>query len=156
MSEYQYLEFLAIDQPLTERDMERLRDISTRAQITSASFINEYNWGGLKAEPRDFMLRYFDAHVFLADCGDAVFMLRLPREAIDQKTLKVFCSNPHLEFETLPKHWLLTWSLEETEDYDHFCDIEGTGWMARLAPLREELIRGDLRGLYSGWLQAIV
>ncbi len=155
MSEYQYLEFLAIDQPLTSRDMNRLRGISTRAQITPASFINEYHWGGLKAEPRDFMRRYFDAHVFLADWGDAVFMLRLPREAIDQKTLKAFCDNPHLEFEALPKHWLLTWSLEEIEDYDRFCDEEGSGWMTRLAPLREELIRGDLRGLYIGWLKSI-
>ncbi len=155
MSEYQYLEFLAIDHPLTNKDMERLRGISTRAQITPFSFINEYHWGGLKANPRDFMRRYFDAHVFFADWGDVVFMLRLPREAIDQKILKAFCDNPHLEFEALPKHWLLTWSLEETEDYDRFCDVEGSGWMTRLAPLREELIRGDLRGLYIGWLKAI-
>ena len=155
MSEHQYLEFLAIDEPLTTKDMQRLRAISTRAQITPVNFINEYSWGGLKADPRDFMQRYFDAHVFLANWGDAILMLRLPRDAIDQKTLKAFCNNPHLEFEALPKHWLLTWSLEESEDYDRFSDIEGAGWMARLAPLREELIRGDLRGLYIGWLKAI-
>ncbi|WP_197911823.1 hypothetical protein [Kineobactrum salinum] len=29
---------------------------------------------------------------------------------------------------------------------------DGTGWMSRLAPLREELLRGDLRSLYLGWL----
>lgn len=153
MSEYQYLEFLAVERPLTTKEMERLREISTRAQITPVSFINEYSWSGLKANPRDFMRRYFDVHVFLANWGDAILMLRLPKEAIDQKTLKAFCDGPHLEFKALPKHWLLTWSLDETEDYDRFSYVEGTGWMTRLAPLREELMRGDLRGLYIGWLK---
>lgn len=155
MSEYQYLDFLAVDRPLTTREMDHLRDISTRAQITPVSFINEYSWGGLKADPRDFMRRYFDVHVFLANWGDAIFMVRLPKEAIDRETIKAFCSSPYLEFETLPEHWLLTWSLGDTEDYDRFGYVEGPGWMTRLAPLREELIRGDLRALYIGWLRAI-
>ncbi|PNU20229.1 hypothetical protein C2E25_08570 [Geothermobacter hydrogeniphilus] len=156
MSEYQYLEFLAVDHPLTAREMAHLRGISTRAQITPVSFINEYSWGGLKADPRDFMRQFFDAHVFIANWGDAIFMVRLPKEAIDQKTLKAFCTSPHLEFEKLPEHWLLTWSLGETEDYDRFGYVdEGPGLMPLLAPVREELMRGDLRSLYLGWLRAV-
>ena len=156
MSQYQYLEFLAIDRPLTAREMDNLRSISTRAQITPVSFINEYSWGGLKADPRDFMRHFFDAHVFVANWGDSIFMVRLPREAIDQKTLQAFCTSPHLEFEKLPEHWLLTWSLGETEDYDRFGYVdEGPGLMTRLAPVREELLRGDLRSLYIGWLRAV-
>jgi hypothetical protein len=156
VSEYQYLEFLAVDRPLTAREMDHLRGISTRAQITPVSFINEYSWGGLKADPRDFMRHFFDAHVSIANWGDAIFMVRLPREAIDQKTLKAFCTSPHLEFEKLPEHWLLTWSLGETEDYDRFGYVdEGPGLMPLLAPVREELLRGDLRSLYIGWLRAV-
>jgi len=155
VSEYQYLEFLAIDRPLTQRELDKLRAISSRAQITPVSFVNEYSWGGLKADSRDFMRHLFDVHVFLANWGDAILMVRLPREAIDQKTLEAFCASPHLEFETLEEHWLLTWSLGDTEDYDRFGHVEGTGWMARLAPLREELLRGDLRSLYIGWLRAV-
>jgi hypothetical protein len=30
---------------------------------------------------------------------------------------------------------------------------DGTGWMASLMPLRSDLIRGDLRCLYLGWLR---
>lgn len=156
MSEYQYLEFLALDRPLTAREMDNLRSISTRAQITPVSFINEYSWGGLKADPRDFMRHFFDAHVFISNWGDAIFMVRLPREAIDQKTLKAFCTSPHLGFEKFPEHWLLTWSLGETENYDRFGYVdEGPGLMTILAPLREELLRGDLRSLYIGWLRAV-
>jgi len=156
VSEYQYLEFLAVDRPLTAREMDHLRRISTRAQITPVSFINEYNWGGLSADPRDFMCQFFDIHVFIANWGDGIFMVRLPKDAIDQKTLKAFCSGPNLEFEKLPEHWLLTWSLGETEDYDRFgYDDAGPGLMTLLAPVREELLRGDLRSLYIGWLRAV-
>lgn len=156
MSEYQYLEFLAVERPLTAREMDNLRAISSRAQITPVSFINEYSWGGLKADPRDFMRHFFDAHVFIANWGDAIFMVRLPREAIDQKTLKAFSASPYLEFEKLPEHWLVIWSLGETEDYDGFGYVDaGPGLMARLASLREELLRGDLRSLYIGWLRGV-
>lgn len=156
MSEYQYFEFLAIDRPLSAREMDHLRAISTRARITPASFVNEYNWGSLKADPVDFMRRFFDAHVYLANWGEALFMVRLPLEAIDEKTLEPFCTTSHLTVEKLPDHWLLTWSLlGETEEYDPFDFIEETGWMARLAPVREELLRGDLRSLSIGWLRAM-
>ena len=51
MSEYQYYEFRAIDQPLDEKAMQALRDLSSRGQITPTSFINEYNWGDFKGSP---------------------------------------------------------------------------------------------------------
>ncbi len=156
MSEYQYFEFLAIDRPLSAREMDHLRAISTRARITPVSFVNEYNWGSLKADPVEFMRLFFDAHVYLANWGEALFMVRLPLEAIDEKTLEPFCTTSHLTVEKLPNHWLLTWSLlGETEEYDPFDFIEETGWMARLAPVREELLRGDLRSLAIGWLRAV-
>lgn len=53
MSEYQYYEFLAIDRPLTPKEREHLRAVSSRAQITPVSFVNAYNWGSLKAEPTE-------------------------------------------------------------------------------------------------------
>src|SRR5437868_8405556 len=31
---------------------------------------------------------------------------------------------------------------------------DGTGWMASLIPLRSDLLRGDLRCLYLGWLRS--
>jgi hypothetical protein len=156
MSEYQYYEFLAVDRPLSAREMDHLRAVSTRAQITPVSFINEYNWGNFKGDSMEFMRRFFDAHVYLANWGEALFMVRLPLEAIEEQTITAFCTNSHLTAEKLPHHWLLTWSLlGDTEDYDPSDFVEETGWMARLAPVREELLRGDLRSLYIGWLRAV-
>ena len=42
MSEYQYYEFRAIDRRLSGAEMKRLRDLSTRAEITPVSFTNDY------------------------------------------------------------------------------------------------------------------
>jgi len=50
----------------------------------------------------------------------------------------------------------VSWRLEEYEDYGRFSQVDdGQGWMTRLAPVREELLRGDLRSLYIGWLSAV-
>ena len=41
--------------------MSELRAVSTRAKITRTRFVNEYNFGDLRADPRKLMARYFDA-----------------------------------------------------------------------------------------------
>ena len=79
MSEYQYYEFLAIDRSLSAKDLEELRAQSTRAQITTVSFINEYHFGDFKGNPDPLMKRYFDAHVYLANWGHCHLSLRVPR-----------------------------------------------------------------------------
>jgi hypothetical protein len=45
VSEYQYYELLAVDQPLDARQLKEMRALSTRARITPTSFVNTYHWG---------------------------------------------------------------------------------------------------------------
>ena len=156
MSEYQYYEFLAIDRPLKENEMAELRALSTRATITPVSFTNEYNWGDLKGDPDKLMQRYFDVHVYVANWMTAIFMVRLPTEALTQETAKAMAAPYILDIKAAKTHWIITWSLEESENHDRFGMEDGRGWMARLAPVRDELLRGDLRSLYIGWLPAVV
>ncbi len=155
MSEYQYYEFLAIDHALTEKETKTLRTLSTCAQITPVSCINEYNWGDFKGDPDKLMQRYFDAHVYVTNWMTAVFMVRLPIDALSQKTAKAMSVNYMLDFKSTRTHWIITWCLEESENYDRFGMEDGRGWMARLAPLRNELLRGDIRSLYIGWLSSV-
>ena len=77
MSEYQYYEFQAIDRPLSQQEMGELRSFSTRARITTTSFINDYSWGNFKGDADAWMEKYFDAHLYLANWGTHVLMLRL-------------------------------------------------------------------------------
>jgi hypothetical protein len=155
MSEYQYYEFSAIDKPLTEAQMAALRERSTRATITPTSFANHYSWGNLKGDPLDWMRRYFDAHVYTANWCSCCLYLRVPADAIDARTLNEYLTQDTLTVDRGQAHLVLQWTLSESEDYDRFAQEDGSGWMARLLPLRDELLRGDLRALYLGWLAGV-
>jgi len=152
MSEYQYYEFLAVDRPLTAAQMRELRALSTRADITRVSFANDYQWGDFKGNPDTLMERYFDAHVYVANWMTAVFKVRVPVEALAKGTVEALAACESLFFKATKTHWIITWHLEESENDERFALEDGRGWMARLAPTRDELLRGDLRSLYIGWL----
>jgi len=155
MSEYQYYEFVAIDKPLTSTQMADLRSRSSRAIITRTSFVNHYEWGNFKGDPFDWMRRYFDAHVYVANWCTCLLYLRTPREAFDAKTLRAYATDSVLRVEKTDAHWILEWTLQESDNYDRFGMEDGGGWMGRLTPLRDELLRGDLRPLYLGWLAGV-
>lgn len=155
MSEYQYYEFVAIDEPLTQKQMAELRACSSRASITPTSFVNDYQWGNLKGDPIDWMRHYFDAHVYVANWCTCLLYLRVPKSTFDAETLRTFKTKAVFLVEQTKTHWLLEWGLDESDNYDRFAEEDGRGWMGRLAPLRDELLRGDMRPLYLGWLAGV-
>ncbi|MGE6334620.1 hypothetical protein [Stenotrophomonas sp. NPDC077659] len=154
MSEYQYYEFAAIDRPLTRSEMAELRAISTRAVISPHRFTNHYEWGDLKADPADWMRDYFDAFVYSTNWGSCHLSLRLPATAFHKAQLRPFITRTTLAVKSSNAHWILDWTLDDSENEDRFAEDDGSGWMRRLMPLRDELLRGDLRPLYLGWLAA--
>jgi hypothetical protein len=129
-----------------------LRTCSTRATITPTSFVNDYQWGDLKGDPLDWMRRYFDAHIYVANWRSCWLFLRVPKEAIDIKTLNAFKTKNAFTFHRSESYWILQWALSESENDERFAMEDGRGWMGRLVSLRDELLRGDLRPLYLGWL----
>ena len=164
MSEYQYYEFAAIDRPLTGQQQAELRSRSTRATITASSFVNEYHWGDLKGDPLDWVERYFDAHVYSANWGSCRLLLRLPRAIFDARSLRDYTGRKGRAarsqfaeaFNVIDKgeHCLLDWWFnDDSGEHVRFSEeAGGEGWMARLLPIRDELLRGDTRPLYLGWL----
>jgi hypothetical protein len=90
MSEYQCYEFVALDRPLTSKEMAELRAISTRAEITPTRFWNEYQYGNLKTDPAKLVERYFDAHIYLANWGTHRLMLRMPTNRVDVRGLRPY------------------------------------------------------------------
>lgn len=154
MSEYQYYEFAAIDRPLSLKEMAELRAVSSRAEITPGGFTNHYEWGDLNAAPADWMRRYFDAYVYLANWCHCQLSLRLPKAAFAKAELAPFANAFSLTIAASEKYWIIDWILAENENYERFEVDDGRGWMRRLLALRDELARGDLRPLYLGWLAA--
>ncbi len=154
MSEYQYYGFQAIDQPLSEDDMRWLRGLSTRAQITTTSFVNVYHWGDFRGNPIKLMERCFDAFVYVTNWGYRRFMLRLPLASFDAALAKEYCHRDGVSLRKKKDYVLLEFDRDdepgEWEDWD-----DGSGWMASLTPLRSDLLDGDWRCLYLAWLSAI-
>lgn len=152
MSEYQYYQFQVLDRPLSERQQQELRAISTRAEITSTSFINTYNWGDLKAEPLNLMKKYFDAHVYVANWGTHCLMLKLPRDLFDVDLVKPYCTDYTLSVHTHRRDVIVCF--QSNDDGGYYGDEwdSGEGWLASLLPIREDLMMGDYRSLYLGWL----
>src|SRR5947208_13593817 len=152
MSEYQYYEFRTVDRPLTSREMGELRDLSTRADITPNSFTNEYHFGDFRGSPEKLMHKYFDAFVYVANWGTHRLMLRLPRDLLDDRTVKPYLLDPGMTADAKGDHVVLEFrSDDESGDWEE----EGGQFMADLLPVRESLLSGDLRALYIGWLAAV-
>ena len=151
MSEYQYYDFKAIDRALTKAEMTALRSISTRAVITSTSFTNHYEWGDLKADPLKLLAEYFDAFVYVANWGTRELCFRLPQELVDSKQLKAILPGKTMSVRSSGKFVIVAFESEvESDDWDY-----GAGWMGSLISLRSDLLRGDFRCLYLGWLLCV-
>ncbi|WP_438043781.1 hypothetical protein [Sorangium sp. So ce128] len=152
MSEYQWYEFVALDRPLTPKQMAELRNISTRADITPTRFWNEYQWGNLKADPAKLLERYFDAHLYFANWGTRRLMFRLPAARVDEKQLHPFFPGGAACMTKAGEHVVIELVSETEEPED---DFTSGASLASLAPVRSELLRGDLRAAYLAWLLGV-
>jgi hypothetical protein len=152
MSEYQCYEFVALDRPLTLKEMSALRAISSRAEITPTRFWNEYHWGDLKADPAKLVERYFDAHLYFANWGTHRLMLRLPNGRVDARALRPYMRGHGVTARAAGNHVVIDLV---SEDDDRLDEDEGPGSLAAMLPLREELMRGDRRAAYIAWLLAV-
>lgn len=153
MSEYQYYEFQAIDNPLSAADRDELRALSTRARITATSFTNSYEWGDFKGDPAKLMEKWFDLHLYLANWGTRRLMIRWPARMVDRPLLAACLRKVDTaKLRSVGKNLILDICVEEveSEDWD-----DGAGWLAALAPLRTDVLGGDLRLFYLLWLSAV-
>lgn len=160
MSEYQYYEFAALDHTLDQRQQTELRTISTRALITPVSFVNTYEWGGLKADPRSLVERYFDAFLYLTNWGTHQLMFRLPAQSFSSISADLaarYCVGDAAAAWSSGEHLIID-LVAEDEDGTYEEDWSyggGEGRMASIVPARAGLLSGDLRLLYLAWLLCV-
>jgi hypothetical protein len=98
------------------------------------------------------METYFDAHVYVGNFGTLVYMLRLPQTAVPGDGLAAHAAEDTLGRWKTGEHVIIEWRLDEERSGDW---MEGEGWIYSLLPIREELLRGDYRSLYIGWLTSV-
>jgi hypothetical protein len=94
------------------------------------------------------MEKYFDAFVYVANWGTHRFMMRVPRWALKEAALSAYCAGDSATAWGTSDSVILDFqSDDEAGDWE-----QGEGHMASLIPLRADLLNGDLRCLYLGWL----
>ncbi len=154
MSEYQYYEFLAIDRPLNAEDMAYVRTLSRRVQPTPSHAVFTYSYGDFPGDPLKLLAKHYDAMLYLTNWGTEQLAFRFPRAAIDTAALNPYYFGiEQIEVMTTAEHLILSINFQEEDAFDW---IEGEGLLASLVPLRDDVLRGDLRTLYLAWLAAAV
>lgn len=152
MSEYQYYEFLAIDRPLDAREQQQLRAVSTRARITATQFVNTYEWGDLRADPRALMASHFDAFLYLANWGTRQLMFRLPLPALELDVVSRYCATDTACAWAAGKSVIVSLTSEKEDEY---WDESAEESLGSIVPVRSDLAMRDRRLLYLAWLLSV-
>jgi hypothetical protein len=153
MSEHQYIAFRAIDKPVANEDLEYMRKQSSRAEITPWSFDNEYHFGDFRGNAVEMLRRGYDLHLHYANYGTRKLLIRFPHGLPNANEVMSYFGQDSLKFkkdEQGPGGILWIAPYHESGDLE---ELWGFGdLLNRLAPLRAEILDGDLRPLYLAHL----
>lgn len=153
MLDDEYREFIAMDRPLDPLQQAGLRAWHPPdVRVTATGLVHEYHGAG-SYRPSETLLRdHFDAHVEVTGEGVRRLMVALPRSALRS---------------AIDGRYLLTgayrvWMTRNRLILDLLSDREpsGTRWdpgdrLARMAAVRSEVLAGDMRLFYLGWLLGV-
>ncbi len=153
MSEYQWIEFRAIEAPLDADAMEFMRTQSSRADIDQWRFTNEYHYGDFHGNAKEMLRRGYDLFVHYSNYGTRSLYLRfrdgfqfadLVQEYIDDEQIcwyadssgtgGILAIDPEGDASTFEEIW------------------EPQTLASDFIPLWEMIYRGDMRPLYLAFL----
>jgi hypothetical protein len=153
MSEYQYYEFAAIDGPISDEGLAYARGCSGRANVSRVRWQNTYTFGDFHGSV-DTLLKHYDAHFYIANWGTVRLGLALPKGAIAPEAIQPYLRGGERHEDTLTvketgNRCIVWWERNEEGGLGW---TEGEGLIDQLIGVREELMRGDYRALFLGWL----
>ncbi len=151
MSEYQYYEFQTIDCPLTTKEQAEIKKLSSRVQLTPTQAIFLYNYGDFRGGPEKVLTQYFDVMFYIANWGTWRLLFRFPKAIVDPNWFQPYDLPDAITITKTSDYVILDIEINEEEGMQGW--VEGEGWLPRLLPLRDDLLRGDLRLLYLVWLR---
>ncbi len=152
MSEYQYYEWQTVDRLLTEAEQEAVSRLSSHMDVSASRAIVTYSWSDFKHDPQKVLVRFFDAHLYMANWGSRRLMFRFPAGLLNRDEIKAYYVPDRITYKAIGKFDVLDLNLSEEEGGDW---IEGEGSLSGLVPLRNDILQGDHRILYLAWLKAM-
>ena len=148
MSEYQRYEFMTIDRPLTRKQLDEVNRLSSHIEASSSHAFIEYHWGDFKHDPVKVLHKYFDAFLYWANWGSPRLAFRFPHGVLPSTLLDGYDIGEDVAFTQHADYDILDIHFGEMESPEILVDYE----LGSLAPIREELMEGDMRALYIAWL----
>ncbi len=156
MSEYQYVEFRAVDRPLTDAELEFAGRQSTRAEISRWSFQNEYHFGDFRGDANGLLRHGYDVYLHYANFGVRTAAFRLPAQLPFPKPLwSQYIGIGELAWERDRRGNAGIVSISPFREPGEIEEIWNPGeYMQNMVEVRNRLVAGDLRTLYVLWLCA--
>ena len=151
MSTYQYYEFQALDRPLTEKEQDYIHTLSSRVQLNRTQAIFLYHYGDFRSKPEQVLDKCFDIMLYVANWGCRQLMFRLPKSLINPVDLEPYQVPDRIKISTTEQSVIVDIKIC---DEDLNCWAEGEGLLPKMLSLRDDLLQGDYRVLYLGWLKA--
>jgi hypothetical protein len=148
MSEYQRYEFMTAERPLARAQLAAVNKLSSHIEATSTHAVIEYQWGNFKHDPIKVLHEFFDGFLYWANWGAPELGLRFPHGILPIDLLDGYDLDEFVTFTPHPDCDILHIAFQELEAPDEWTEYE----LGSLMQLREELMAGDLRGLYIVWL----
>jgi hypothetical protein len=152
MSEYQYHEWQTVDRVLTPEEQAAVNGLSSHIDVSSSRAVVTYDWSNFRHDPKQVLLKYFDAYFYLANWGSLRLMFRFPKGLLDKADIESYCIDEYITFETIGQYQVL--GLD-------FNPEDGGGWveaeagLSHFVRMRADLLEGDYRLLYLAWLKAM-
>jgi hypothetical protein len=148
MSDHRRYEFHAVERPLDDAAIRALRALSTHASITRTSLVYDGRWDDFEGDPAALLEWWFDVFVCNGGEGIRLLALRLPFESLDPVTAGLYCAGAGAMLRPTRRHLVVEFQVEAHGGTEGGAPVSAESLVA----LREELVRGDLRALYLGWL----
>src|SRR6266568_3556634 len=150
MSEFQRYEFMTIDRPLTQEQLNSVKSLSSHIQVSSTHASIDYHWSSFKHDPINILYRFFDGFLYWANWGSPQLAFRFPHGILSKGDIYDYDLEDYLTFTHHPDYDVLEIHFGEMEAPDESTEYE----LGSLIGIRDELMNGDARSLYIIWLAA--
>jgi len=152
VSEYQYHEWQSLDRLLTPEEQSAVSGLSSHIDVTANRAVVTYHWSDFRYDPKQVLLKYFDAYFYRANWGRRRLMFRLPQGLPEEDDISPYLLDKYITFETMKEQQIL--------DLDFYPPdggwwMEGEASLSHFIHLRSDLLAGDYRLLYLAWLRAV-
>lgn len=156
MSEYQHYEFHAIDKPLNSEDLDSVREMSSRVQLSPRKAVFTYSYSDFRYDEEEVLVDYFDFMLYIANWGSKRIMMKFPPELVDYEFLRKYSisviSSYDQDIRIFNKSGYVILDISYSEE-------DGLGWIDEddygydFLNIRSEIMKGDYRSLFIIWLR---